>query len=97
MSNFTNFEKAAYFAIEERELEEDCDNLLHEVIESAEPVDNFRPRDVMSNKKSGREVMTPYGLVVIRRNVQRSKGAARETMYLFRDESRDMTLVGWGN
>lgn len=97
MTNFTNFEKAAYFAVEGRELEDDCDNLLNEVVETAEAIDNFRPVDVMSNKKAGREEMTPYGLVVIRKNVQRSKGAARETMYLFRDESRDLTLVGWGN
>lgn len=60
-------------------------------------IDNFRPVDVMSKKKAGREVDTPYGLVVIRKNVQRRKGASRETMYLFRDESRDLTLVGWGN
>lgn len=97
MTNFTNFEKAAFFAIEGRDIENDCDNLLNEVVETAEAIDNYRPVDVMSGKKAGREVITPYGLVVIRKNVQRSKGSARETMYLFRDESRDMTLVGWGN
>lgn len=97
MTNFTTFEKAAFYAVESRELEDDCDNLLNEVVETAEPIDNFRPVDVMSNKKAGREELTPYGLVVIRKNVQRAKGQPRETMYLFRDESRDLTLVGWGN
>lgn len=97
MNNFTNFEKAAFFAVEGRELEDDCDNLLNEVVETAEPVDNFRPVDVMSNKKAGREEKTPYGIIVIRKNVQRAKGRQRETMYLFRDEEHNITLVGWGN
>ena len=82
--------------LEDRDLEDACDNLLNEVVETAEPIDNFRPVDVMTDKKAGREVGTPYGTVVIRKNVQRAKGSPRETMYLFRDEARDLTLVGWG-
>jgi len=74
MTNFTNFEKAAYFAVEGRELEDDCDNLLNEVVETAEAIDNFRPVDVMSNKKAGREEMTPYGLVVIRKTCSAARG-----------------------
>ena len=95
MTDFTNFEKAAYFAIEGRELEDECDNLLNEVVETAEPVDNFRPIDVITGKKAGREVQTPYGVVIVRPRVQRAAGCPRETMYLFRDA--DITLVGWGN
>ena len=93
---FTTFEKAAFFAAEDREIVEDYENVLDDIVETHEPIDNFRPVDVMTDKKAGREFQTPYGLVVIRKNVQRAKGRQRETMYLMRDESRDMTLIGWG-
>jgi hypothetical protein len=97
MNGFTTFDKAAFYAVEGRELEDDCDSLLNEIVETHQPINDFRPEDVMSGKRAGREESTPYGQVVIRKNVQRAKGMPRETMYLFRDEANDMTLVGWGS
>ena len=67
---------------------------LSEIVETHEPIDNFRPVDVMSNKKAGEEVKTKFGLVVIRRNVQKSKGQPRTDMFLAQGEN-GVTLVGW--
>ena len=75
---------------------EGCEEFeFSEVVESHEPMSNFRPVDVMSEKAAGAESQTEFGLVVKRKGVQRGKGNPRETMFLMRDESRDITLIGW--
>lgn len=91
-----DFHRAAFFAWCGADADDIAiDTMLAEVVETHEPVENFRPLDVMSGKLAGTESETPYGRVVVRKGVQRAKGEPRRTMFIGRDESRDMTLIGW--
>lgn len=67
---------------------------LSEIVETHEPIDHFRPVDVMTQKKAGEEIKTKFGPVVVRRGVQKQKGAPRQTMFLAAGEN-GVTLVGW--
>ncbi|MCA3072833.1 MAG: hypothetical protein IOD11_20655 [Rhodocyclaceae bacterium] len=93
----TNLHRAACIAVEGALHDLVLDDIIYEIVETHEPVENFRPVDVMSGKAAGREYTTEFGTVVVRKNVKRAHSRKSETMYLMRDEQRDLTLVGWGN
>lgn len=89
------FHQAAYYAISMDSI--DADQIadltpINEVVETHEPVEHFRPVDVMTQKMAGREEQTPFGVVVVRKGVV--KHGRKHTMFLFREG--DLTLVGWG-
>lgn len=89
------FKIAAFLAFElADEMPDWADSPVSEIVETHEPIDNFRPVDVMTGKKVGQEFATPYGPVVIRRGVQQFKGAPRKTMFLAAGAD-GVTLVGW--
>ena len=93
----TNLHRAACVAVEGAVYEEVIEDIIYEIIETHEPVENFRPVDVMSGKAAGREYTTEFGTVVVRKNVKRAHGRKSESMYIMRDDARDVTLIGWGN
>jgi hypothetical protein len=97
LMEITNLHRAACIAVEGALHDLVLDDIIYEIVETHEPVENFRPVDVMSGKAAGREYTTEFGTVVVRKNVKRAHSRKSETMYLMRDEQRDLTLVGWGN
>lgn len=91
-----DFHRAAFFAWCGADADDiEIDTMIAEVVETHEPVESFRPLDVMSGKLAGTETVTPHGTVIVRKGVQRAKGEARRTMFIGRDETSDMTLIGW--
>ena len=89
------FKIAAFLACEyTTEMPDWADSPISEIVETHEPISNFRPVDVMSGKAAGEESVTKFGPVVIRRGVQKAKGQPRQTMFLASGED-GVTLVGW--
>lgn len=74
---------------------EDIDSLdSMEIIETHEPVSDFRPEDVISGKLAGNEYKSIHGVVVERSKMKRVKGEQRHSMYIWRDEAAGVTFVG---
>jgi hypothetical protein len=90
-----DFIKAAYMALNyTSEVPEWDEPSLFEVVETHEPVSHFRPVDVMTQKAAGEEVNTPYGVVVVRKNVMNHAEKKKMTMFLAARHD-GVTLVGW--
>jgi hypothetical protein len=88
------FKIAAWLALNlEDEVPDWEEPSLSEIVETHEPIDHFRPKNVITGKKSGEEINTKYGAVVVRRGVQRP-GQPKTTMFLATGEN-GVTLVGW--
>ena len=89
------FKIAAFLANEcVNEMPDWCDSPVSDIVETYEPADNFRPVDVMTGKRAGEEIQTRYGLVVIRKGIQRAKGEPRQKMFIGQGEN-GATLIGW--